>query len=885
MRSVKKFILCLSGRLRIQSSNTWLQPSISSENHGFQKKKYELREDHYSQESQVKGFSVSIDEKPVLNGFSKCLDFYTSHGFGNGTYVADVNNVPSDSIKLYEAKLIDNSARSYDYSGYDSLFSERFVIEFLYERDGLHKSFYLPTASEAEEIILNSKETEKGCELYRSLITSITEEASYKAALPSIQTYATANKAGDVDTQSVLDHYLSVADQADNYRELGSHYSGNSELVSSSDDSIINLIPKSHFTTNGVYNKGGAEWGYFVHTYTDYNNNKISSVLLYDIFNHKTDFIDSDIVQIKPVFAWNFKYNYDRNVVSKESENNYCLANPKYTAGIKYVKHKLDQNTFIPKNPDESGYNKDEDLGYGVGSTCYQYIGVQKDFTKDAIQLTTRLGNIALGAATAGLSLTTQFAIGATYTLITDCVENVVGELINNITPLSQNGKVVLNGTKLQGYGSIGDAKKGDFAKFATYPAPNLKNSKPVLFKDKTDSINYEMQLCSSDTNHNYTALFIHRFSASVYNDNTSLLYQSPTLVGQINDCWSYLIGKNFHQKEIAINKTIQNQEMIFGQDHEAAAILTTKDAGEYDIVLTNMPVDTSLTISRFTLDSGSGKKECTNTIGTQYHIPEKKFIKHYVSLRANQTYEIRIKRVTKGYMIFGGALLSVYKSDSSIVRTGESTRERNYTYRNRINNGYHINNCLIPSSDGLYTIVASPSSNSSTQDTYLTILDSNFKKIATDDDGFGSRVAGVRIHLKADSEYYIISRFYNVNSTGDYEVDIFKHGYLPEIRGTKTTPGFTIGLSSNHNAYFLISTCASKNISFYSYWNTSSMEPNYPKIHISIYDARLGVLLSQTDILYTEMLFSFKENTLYLIKISSQESPFSSIRLFCKEG
>ena len=888
MRSVKKFILCLSGRLRIQSSNTWLQPSISSENHGFQKKKYELREDHYSQESQVKGFSVSIDEKPVLNGFSKCLDFYTSHGFGNGTYVADVNNVPSDSIKLYEAKLIDNSARSYDYSGYDSLFSERFVIEFLYERDGLHKSFYLPTASEAEEIILNSKETEKGCELYRSLITSITEEASYKAALPSIQTYATANKAGDVDTQSVLDHYLSVANQADKYLILGNYTSSDAKPIQTSDDSIINLIPKSHFRTNGVYNKGGAEWGYFVHTYTDYGNNKISSVLLYDVINYKTDFFRNEIVQIKPIFTWNFKYNYDTDIVSKESENNYCIAHPNYTAGVHYIKHHLDSNSFVPKNPDETGYSKENDNGFCIGSRSSKFVGTSKNFNGgiESLQsLSILLGNIAISLLTAGLSTAEQLAIGITSDLIFEAAKQLSNSYSSPIHNTDEKGKTVLKIDKVEEYSSFDYAKKGNFAKFVSFSSPTSNDGNPLLFKEESDSINYELQVYSSDLSDSYTGLLIHEFSASVFNDNTNLFHQTPTYIGGLSTEWSYLIGESFDPKTVTINKTVQNKERIFGDDNDAVALLKTGDEGIYDIVMTNRPADTSLTISQISANSGH-TTTYIDALEKNRTIPKAAFIKHYVLLSANSTYEIRIKRFLGSTRYFGGALLSIYKSDSSTVTTGDSEYGRNYVYRNRMNNGYHINNCFRPSTDGQYTIVAAPSSSSSSKDTYITILDSNFKKIAEDDDGYGNYMAGIRINLLANHDYYIISRPYGLSTSCNYEVDIFKQNYLPEFRGKVNQLGLSIGLSKSIPIHsLLISQSEKRSIIFLAYWDTSVSDPNFPSIYMSIYNPRLSASVSIANILFSSFTFSFDANTLYLIEFSATTSIYANIHLHIKEA
>ncbi len=857
--------------------------SISEES----KKAQKIRtDDTYSEEKQVPGFKINKVSEPTIDNFFNFYKFYTSPGFGNGVFVADVFQNELPNTKLYEIKLIDNSIKYYDYAGYDSLRIEKYVVEFLYEKDGLTKDFYIPTISEAAEIIENSSRIEKTNEKYHNLITSISAESSYKSSLPYIQTYSSARKAGDVDTQSVLDHYLSIASQNNDNVFLGSTMLATAQAIPSADDSIVNIIPKSYFTTNGEYQKGGAEWGYFIKTSTDYDNNKISSVLLYDIFNLKNDFNNPDIVQIKPVFTWDFKYNYDADVVTKEYENNYCLANPQYRAGVKYIKHPKDTSSFIPKNPEESGYSIQNDQGYCIGSVSAKFVGTHKNFlssTPEHLQsLAVLLGNIALGAATSGLSTGAQVAIGAAYTAITNLTRNATKDIPKALTSFRANGKYIFQTDRIVGYGNIEDAKKNDFQKFVNFSSPTSDNSKPRLFKDNSDSINYHIQLLSDQNSKDYTGLFLHSFTCSVFNDNSNLFHHNPDFVSTISSSWTYLIGRNFTRQELTINKTSINEEVIFGYNSDAVVLLKTSEAGAYDIVLTNMPANTTLAISQINSNSGSSTWKDINEDNRV--VPNEKFLKHYVTLGANATYEIRVYRITNGYKDFGGALLSVYKSDSSTVSTGSSEYGRNYTYRNIYNNGYYINNCFKPEKDGLYTIVAAPSSTSASSDTYITVLDSNFKKIAEDDDGFGDRTAGIKINLIAGKEYFIISRFYNVNSTGNYEVDIFKQTYLPELQGKVLNSGLTMKLGKNISARcFLISQSSAKNVEFYAYWDTAESSSNFPNIYLHIYNARIGTLLASTNILYTSCSFSFSADTLYLIEFSAQSDYFTDVHVDLK--
>lgn len=65
------------------------------------------------------------------------------------------------------------------------------------------------------------------------------------------------------------------------------------------DDQIVNLISKDKFKTPGKYKKGGAEWGFYVNTFSDYGNNTISNVLIYDIENTKASVNSKDVVTVK----------------------------------------------------------------------------------------------------------------------------------------------------------------------------------------------------------------------------------------------------------------------------------------------------------------------------------------------------------------------------------------------------------------------------------------------------------------------------------------------------------------------------------------------------------------------------------------------------------
>ena len=888
MLAFNKRIICLFASLGVLACFPNNSVSLKKTAARIQWKPQNVEKNNYNQEVQVPGFIVKKATRPKVDNLSKSFCFFTAPGFGNGVYVAEIPETQENNFELYEVKLIDNALANYDYAGYNSLKSEPYVVEFLYAGEELTKEFYIPTKAETDEIINKSIEIGKQNEKYHDLITSITTEASFKASLSSpISLLSNDNKADNVNSQPTLDHYLSAESNAQTqYLTLGSVLS-EAEPIPTTDNSIVNLIPKKYFRFDGEYQNAGAEWGYFIKTYKDYDNNKISSVLIYDIFNIKKEPGTPDTVQIKPVFSWNFKYDYDTDVVSKDSENNYCLGNPSFKAGIKYVKHPNDRGNFLPKNPDDYGYTIADDNGYCIGSYNAKYIGTHKNY-KGSVSIlgsaVVSLGNIALGVVTSGFSTVAQLAIGAAYTAITDLARQARIE-----PPSKTSGTETHDVSSTSGYGSLYEIKQAEnppFRKFIQFPSPTTGSENPLLFKDSSNSINYQIQLLSSDDSNNYTCLFLHGFSCSIFNDNSRIFHSSPDFVSTITANWAYLFGGNFKPKQLMIDGSAQNIEIVYGQNQEASVLLKTKEKGIYDIVLTDMPANTTLAISQLSGDSGS---EIYNSVWDTsvpiIELPKQKFLKHYVSLEGNATYEIKVYGKRDGIRKFGGALLSVFKSDSSTVKTGASEYGRNYTYRNRVNNGYLINNCFVPEKSGIYTIVAAPSSGSSSKDTKITLLDPNFRKIAEDDDGFGGLVAGIRINLIANKEYYIISGFYSLGSTGDYEVDIFKQQYFPEMRGKITSKGFTFALGKTiSRRSFLVSQSSKRNISFYANWDTTISDPNFANIYLEIYNPRIGTLLYRTNILFTNCTFEFESGALYLIEFSATTDLYTNVHLSCKE-
>lgn len=776
---------------------------------------------------------------------------------------------------MLEIKLILNT-KTYDFDNFSDLTNESYVVESIKKtNDGLVKSFYIPTEAEARNIITKSKSVSKDNPTYSRLVSTISAEATYKASLPNIQPAFTVQRSEDVDNQAVLDNYLETKEQQIEMMSLGFGKSEQTENIYPTDDSIINLIPKNCFRNNGTYSNGGAEWGFFIQTYNYSSNIKMSSVLIYDVFNIKTDFINPETISIKPVLNYNFKYDPETDVVYKDGPNNYCLANPSLSSAIQYVS--LKENS-LDLGVDK--YKTETDNGFCFGSTTAKYIGVKKIFgsgPEDLQNIALLLGDIALGFATSGMSTGASLAIGVAYNLLGSAAINITKELYPSLYSNDTNTKIIRSTTNISGYGSFEDAKRyGNLSKYFStrmqdadgkYSGSNRDN--PLFFKDSSDSINYQMQLYSSYLSDYYTGILGHRLSLEVFNDNTNLFNWIPQYIGTIKDEWAHYIGEDLKMNTEEITDGSKDKSILFGKYHSAKIIFKPKITGTYDVLLHDMPANTTLSWSNES--DNSSQKTYVDAWGNGRPISSSNYLKLYLNLYAGSTYEFEVRRRQNGYGAFGSAKMNVYLSNRNPLNpTGSWRYGLNYSWRSISYEGHAINTQFIPTTNGQYTFVLNPQ-NGASKDTYIKVLDSNFKKIIEDDDGFGNRMSGVKLNLVANRQYFVIGRFFNPSTTGSFEIDVFKQNYIPEMQGKVAQRTIWIPqLGSERNIYFLTSQTTSKTIRM-----QLTLDSNYnnysdkPSVSISIKDSKLGFLATQSNLLENDLVFSFEANTLYLIQLS----------------
>lgn len=831
---------------------------------------------------------------PLLPNFIGNYDYYESKNFGNAFIVADALNERSYSGNVCEIKLIDNKRQYYDYGDLVLLREKDYVVEFLtYENDVLLKSFYIPSNVEVDSIISKTIKIDQKDDVYNRLVTSITFENSFKQSLDCASVYNSVNIAGMVDNQAPLDHFLETRNQAESVLPTNSNSN-----IPSSDNAIVNLLGKKIFTSTGTYQKSGAEWGYYANTTVDKGSNLVTSVLIYDIFTIKADSDNPDIVSISPVLSMDYKYNYDYDVVYQYSTNNYCLGNPYYRAGLKYIVLPNNQDTFVPINPGESNYVKNQDDGYCISSYFAQFIGQPKNFggnVKFEAGMIVSVGSLLLGAATSGLSLPAQAIIGGAYSLLSDAGLKVIDKLINEqykSKDTTSNGRIKYGQFNTTGSTDFDGERKRKFAKYIEIGSPydsekndeyneEAKRNNPMLFKDSLDSMSYEFLLLSKD--YKYIAQIAHMFTAEVFNDNTWLFKPNPTSLGTISSEWSYVFGKDFDSKELTIESGHKDTVVVFGQNKETVATFTPKKTGVYDILLHDMLPGTKFSLGSLTKTTSC--KAILDPFGQERTVLSEGYIKYYISLKAGTTYRLRFSRILNKEMWFGTARLTIYESDCSSISSGDSTNDSNFVFRDITNeNGYYIDNQFIPKKDGVYTIVVSPLAQSNSKDTYMSVLDNEYNIIASDDDGWGDRIAGVSIPLVANKAYYIASGFYGTSAKGSYRVSIFKQTFIPELRGENLKNEFVLqDFGSTYSSqYLLLSQSSNRSVVITAFWISNDASGN---IDVIIYNDKMEQLVYGSNVGSTPLSFSFSANKLYAIKISTKATLYQGLSIRFKEA
>lgn len=897
--TLKKLILCLSV-LSLFFNSSYLKINSSKGSNINIKQKY---------------FADISKEDELLDEYIEFFDFYYLDDLPSKIIVADCLKSVND-FNIYELKLILEPSK-YNFDNPSVLFTEEYVIEIVYfdANQNIEKKYEIPNETQVEIIKNKAKIIEKESEIYERIITSLNFEIDNNDESIALMTADNDSKnAGenvisvDGNNQILLDDYLNHGNVIIPTL-VGEN--GNTIQYYSYDDSIVNLIPKEVFRNKGSYSFGGGEWGGFALTKAYSDEKYVTSLILYDIISTKLDIYNSEAVIIKPIYKYDYFYYLDEDVVVKYQPNNLCLANPTFKAMINYVQLTDFPNMTKHYNDYEDGYKYENDEGFAFLSSASKLVGTHKN-SKDQIDSTLKIlskaVSLALNVATSKLSFVTQTIISEAYDYLSEKLIESINEynFPSNVAYVSKNdGKYITNVECEIGNAGSFSALKDMYKAIERLPKTYINSfvsnndNSPLLFKNTTDSMNYNFSIITPDKNNDYSAMLCHHLDFDVFNDNSSIFKNYPDYLGKSSNYWNYLIGKNINPKS---NQTIkENQELlvISGEDSKQTIKFTPKKTGKYIIKLVDYQYNSEIQLENYSA-SNSGYKEFNNGVdpfnenkkseSNLNNLFDKKKVSNIENLEikhlleGSKTYSIYFSRK---YMpnsenssiynlFFGTAKLVIYYDNNLSLEPINVQNDFNDNSKQLsiIHNGSNSMIKFIPTKSAQYTFSTISKSYAYSPDTNLKLLDNNHNFLIFDDNSYGGLLSGIRYYLIANQTYYLI--FDAKSNYGEYILEVSNQLYIPQMKGRMLDYGILFSQFGNPYKFVIYETkqIETRSITFSAIWY--SAYANFSDITLQIYDSN-SLLLSKYQFMNNPVNFIFQKNKLYKIRLvinGSSEAP-----------
>ncbi len=847
--------------------------------------------------SNESGEILYVNKEACIENFVEKYDFFIDTSFSNDIILANTTvDITDYSINAIKVVL---NPRLY-YLNNEMLNSYDNIVEFsfLNSENIFTKKYYSMNHEEKNEVLKKTKIINESDNFHQTFVTLYNLENDYKSKIHQIVPFSTIRKSGSVNNQGVLNNYLESAANL----QVGMHDIGNSgitqEFVHVIDNPIVNLIPKDIFKYNGINKKSGSEWGYVANTYSDTGNNKITSLIVYDIENQRLGFNSADNTVIKPVITRNFKYNSDLDLVYDDGPNNYCLGNPNYRVNISYTTVKDDLNSTSHPNVGDSNYDIKLDNGVCINRFNQMLVGSGKnsDGKVGLVKFLLKTFNLLTQMATAKIPMVPGI-VDKVFTTISDAYES--GETYKNLLNYSltnradnrkqyfyeynanannfQSAKISLDEEKFFKSFSLKFPEYKDKAEDIT--AENFaKNNRqtPLLFKTKDDFLNYEFMILEAENFNGYTCLVEHSLDLDVFNDNSVWLFRwDPEFICESKNNWSYLYGSNMKFNE----RTIEGGEMhayLCGKGEiREFAFGPAKKSGNFTMILNDASANTIFTTNQVskTVEKNYYSDSSNNLHDSSYSKP----LRYDFSLCSGDVFKFSISRIISGSKQFGWGNITISELGSSTSIYGNYVERMNLERTELdINNG-SILTTLITSKSDFYTINLISKKNY--LDTFLRIYDEHYNLIIEDDDGFGGGRAGVKVTLFKNKKYYIISRFYN-KSDGKAEIVVTNEKYIPEIAEVLSKNALNdSSFGKDKYASFLISQYSDRNIVIQAEWYNTSLNIN-PTVKGIIYDCYGKIIKKVDDLARTNLNITFEKDYLYYLELSTTNEALNGMGL-----
>lgn len=334
------------------------------------------------------------------------------------------------------------------------------------------------------------------------------------------------NSEGD-DYDKYTDYDKYIDEYEETYKDKVHTFYGFGLNISVSDDPIVNIIPKNLCASRGTYSYIGKEYGFYVKTVQDYDEDNCSDFIVFDIetvqpYPGRTNEMLPPSVTVRPLFSGTIRYvTCWGEVVVYDGYNDpgLALANIQVAGAI---------NNINESNIGDSDYVPNQDYGYAFSSYAFEAVGtglkrdekeIDLGWAKTTFGAAKFLNYFYPGVGTAisigGKSLTSLLEFGLDYYAASTRTNYVSMDKL--ATGSYKSSSVILGNSNTQTMiNNYGNLIKG----FETELLDSGKSKEteiPLLYKTQDHYFSAQYNFCQKDATVNWDSLVAISIALDVY--------------------------------------------------------------------------------------------------------------------------------------------------------------------------------------------------------------------------------------------------------------------------------------------------------------------------------------------------------------------------------
>jgi len=556
---------------------------------------------------------------------------------------------------------------------------------------------------------------------------------------------------------SYYDKYTNSSGLLNDYNEIYKSKEQNenyfNSAVSSWDNAIVNIVPKSIFKSNGNYSYIGLKYGFFARTFSGYKDDKKTEIIVFsvdmpEIYPGNTQ-KNANFIKITPLISEVYNYSKYTEFVNLSFENpNLALSNIEIKLGVKNIDN---------KNYADYEYNPYNDYGYYFSSFAFEANMVGKKNNSSKISLTSL--KLITGSAKFIIPGVTGNIISSVGVPLLSLIETNLNNKKDIHVNRGQNGFI---DAKYEITNNNADSLINETGKLPKSISANINfsdNNFPGFYKIPGNYFKFNYSFSQRRSDINWNAAIAAQINLDIYKDTTGRVLFFDT--GKIEKLGSINGGQiksynewpeNLDILEIKEDQTIKTSfqknknGVIYTYDENKTPstgsyndfYFTPEEKHLYNIETFNNMGDPYLKIyddKNILLakddDSGVNRNSLIE-----------------ITLEKEKTYRIR----TSNYNYKSGLFYFIIKKSKTI-------NEADYYSLNKESVNIKTGSLWYkfkPKFSDYYSIYTTGIS-----DSYLELFDENYNKIAFDDDSGHSCNAETNILLLQNKTYYIKTRSY----------------------------------------------------------------------------------------------------------------------------